>query len=102
MGGTRSGRRVSIRGADVDGCFAYLQNLLVLLAMRMLHLLSSLDIILEVTTSMLVCLETLKEELGDLEASLSVNRPLSSVFLNRQVDCLTDCRRRSRFGLRRR
>lgn len=44
----------------------YLQDLLVLLGMRVLHLLGCTDVVLEVATSMLPCLEALKEELCNL------------------------------------
>lgn len=44
----------------------YLQDLLVLLCVCMLHLLRRGDVVLEVSASVLPCLKALKEELGDL------------------------------------
>lgn len=44
----------------------HLEDLLVLLSVGMLHLLSGRDVVLEVTTCVLPCLQTLMEKLGDL------------------------------------
>lgn len=50
----------------LEGVRDCLQNLLVLLCVCVLHLLGRSNIVFEISASVLPCLQTLREELGDL------------------------------------
>jgi hypothetical protein len=56
--------RVSLQG--MGEVWTHLEHLLVLFGVGMLHLLSGRDVVLEVATCVLPCLQALVEELGDL------------------------------------